>query len=490
MKNKNFKAIIIFIIPLLGVLNSLIRFLQNRSLWFDESMISVNIINKNFLELLKPLEYNQVAPIFFLQLEKLFSLFSNSEYSLRILPLLSFWISIYLFLKVLNIIFKNKYTVIFSLSIFVFNNTLLYYSTEVKQYMLDVLVLTLVYYFLIKRYNSNKNKYYILCVTGCVSIFISNITPILLLTSGIYLIFSNRIKDRKVFISYSLLFSSWLISFSFYYFFFIHKNQATNFMVEWWARNNSFMPLNLFSFEMYKFIWIKGVLIFNSLLFVSKIQIFIFFIFFIIGYFILVIQKKFNLIILLFLPICFHLILSSFKLYPFDLRLVLYIFPIIILAISFGFDYLIRLSFIDLRITEFRMLAIFIPFYFIIISKQHGFPLEGEEIKKSLNYLKHNIKKENAVYIYYGAIPAFRYYKDIKFVNISIPTIFGNWNRENKVNYINELQLLKGQNWILFSHIYKDEKSYILSSLDSLGFKKMKTFNTVNSSVYLYDFTK
>jgi hypothetical protein len=490
MKKIKITSIIIFIISLLGVLNSLFRFLQNRSLWFDESMISVNIINKNFFELFKPLEYNQIAPILFLQLEKLFSLISNSEYSLRILPLLSFWISIYLFLKIVNIVFKNKYTVIFSLSIFVFNNILLYYSSEVKQYMLDVLVLILVYFLLLKTYNCKKNQYYILCIVGCVSIFISNITPVVLFTIGIYLLINSRIKGKEAYILYLILFSSWLISFSFYYSYFIHENPASTFMVKWWSLNNSFMPLNPFSLEMYKFIWIKGILIFSSLFPASKIHTFICFLLFIIGNFILLFQKKIGLLVLFLTPICLHLILSSCRLYPFELRLILYIFPTFILPISFGFDYLVRLSFIDLRIKDFRILAILIPLYFIILSKQNGFPLEGEEIKNSLIYLNQNIEKENAVYIYYGAIPAFRYYNDIKFTNISIPIILGNNYRDNNLNYIKELQLLKGQNWILFSHTYKDEKSFILSTLDSLGFKKKQTFNTINSSVYLYDFTK
>ncbi len=149
----NFEQKIINAILLSGVTLSLVGFIYNRSLWRDEAGLALNIINKNGLELLKPLDYRQAAPILFLQLEKLFSiLLPHCEYGLRVLPLLCFWFSLYFFYRILKLTFKNDYTIIFALSLFVYNYNLIYYSSEVKQYICDVFVLTYIYYFTLKSY--------------------------------------------------------------------------------------------------------------------------------------------------------------------------------------------------------------------------------------------------------------------------------------------------------------------------------------------------
>ena len=139
MTKLNFEKKIINVILLSGLTLPLVQFTYNRSLWIDEAALALNIINRKGLELLKPLDYMQVAPVLFLQLEKLFSiLLPNSEYGLRLLPLLCFYFSLYFFYEILKLIFKNYYTIIFALSLFVFHYNLIYYSSEVKQYICDV----------------------------------------------------------------------------------------------------------------------------------------------------------------------------------------------------------------------------------------------------------------------------------------------------------------------------------------------------------------
>ena len=66
--------------------------------------------------------------------------------------------------------------------------------------------------------------------------------------------------------------------------------------------------------------------------------------------------------------------------------------------------------------------------------------------------------------------------------------IYGTKNREDIQKYMDELKLLKGRTWILFSHPYGDEEHYIVSQLDSLNYLKLNSFRTAGSSAYLYDF--
>ena len=51
-----------WIIILIGVALRLGLYLANNSLWLDESFIALNIVNKSFPELLKPLDYKQLLP--------------------------------------------------------------------------------------------------------------------------------------------------------------------------------------------------------------------------------------------------------------------------------------------------------------------------------------------------------------------------------------------------------------------------------------------
>lgn len=84
-----------------GITFSLINFFSFRSLWLDEASLALNIVNRSAQELLTPLENHQVAPIGFLMVERFFSvLFEHTDWSLRIFPMLSFFISIPLLYRV------------------------------------------------------------------------------------------------------------------------------------------------------------------------------------------------------------------------------------------------------------------------------------------------------------------------------------------------------------------------------------------------------
>src|SRR5258708_7025864 len=70
----------------------------NRSVWLDEAMLSLNIIEKSPLALFKTLGYNQMAPILFLLIEKFFTwLFGDGELALRLFPLISAILTLPLF---------------------------------------------------------------------------------------------------------------------------------------------------------------------------------------------------------------------------------------------------------------------------------------------------------------------------------------------------------------------------------------------------------
>lgn len=74
----------------LGVLLRLARYLQRFPLWHDEAFLAVNFLDRDFGDLLRPLDYLQVAPPLFLVVElAVVKAVGFSEWSLRLVPTLA-----------------------------------------------------------------------------------------------------------------------------------------------------------------------------------------------------------------------------------------------------------------------------------------------------------------------------------------------------------------------------------------------------------------
>jgi len=137
---------LLWIIICFGIILRFIQYLYNRSLWFDEAMLTFNIINRSFSELFQPLNYGQAAPFGFLIIEKLLiRTFGNSEYVLRLFPFLCGIISVFLFCRV-AVYYIEKRAVPIALGLFAISGPLIYYSSEVKQYSSDVTIALLLYW--------------------------------------------------------------------------------------------------------------------------------------------------------------------------------------------------------------------------------------------------------------------------------------------------------------------------------------------------------
>src|SRR5438067_244951 len=54
----------------LGVLARLIRYLVDYPIWHDEAFLAVNFWDRDYADLLRPLDYGQVAPWLFLVVER------------------------------------------------------------------------------------------------------------------------------------------------------------------------------------------------------------------------------------------------------------------------------------------------------------------------------------------------------------------------------------------------------------------------------------
>jgi predicted membrane-bound mannosyltransferase len=86
------------LLVLLGSFLRLRQYFINRSLWLDEAALALNLVQKSFVELASPLDYDQGAPIGFLWVQKVIITFLGAEeLSLRIFPLICGLLSLLLF---------------------------------------------------------------------------------------------------------------------------------------------------------------------------------------------------------------------------------------------------------------------------------------------------------------------------------------------------------------------------------------------------------
>jgi hypothetical protein len=130
-----------------GALLRLWQYLGNAAFWLDELAVVRNVVDHPLSRLLtRPLDYRQVAPPGFLAIERgLALLFGAGERSLRLFPLLSSLVALYLFWRLAERLLSGL-ALTFAVALFAFSPELIFYGADAKQYASDsavALLLTL-----------------------------------------------------------------------------------------------------------------------------------------------------------------------------------------------------------------------------------------------------------------------------------------------------------------------------------------------------------
>ncbi len=126
----------------IGVLVRLWQYGSGRSLWLDESFLWLNLDRLSARELTGPLELAQGAPIPFLLAEKgMMTALGDAEWTLRLLPLL-FGVGALVLGHRLAVRLLPRGRVWLAVAPLALGQAPIFYSTELKQYSLDMLVAT------------------------------------------------------------------------------------------------------------------------------------------------------------------------------------------------------------------------------------------------------------------------------------------------------------------------------------------------------------
>jgi len=479
------------VLILLGVVLRLRQYLIGRSLWVDEAMLALNIVNRDFIGLFKPLDYDQGSPIGFLLLEKIANSFSGrSEYALRLFPLVLGVASIWLFYQLLKRTTSGA-GLFAALTLFILNQRLIYYSSEVKQYIADVFVTIGLLMLAAHLFEDQPQKrdFIWMALAGFLALWFSH--PALFVVAGIGLTLVILYIRRR---DYSSLRTSigmgilWLATIILIYFLVLRDLGHNAYMYEYWQ--GAFMPLSPWK----AITWFQQMMggIITTQFGIPTITSLVF-ILFIVGWVILWRHHQsyaltFALIFLVTLTA------SAFELYPFAERMVLFLVPIGLLLLGKTVEALYQslqkqqvLSIIATLILSGYLL------YGPLVTSTGYFikPKYFEHIRPSMGFLQEVWHSGDAIYVSNGAVPAFEYYAPIyglKDVNyISSPR--EDYKAPN--NILSKLDTLKGKPrvWVLMSHVYEkgdfNEKDFILNYLNQVGEKK-REFRVPGTSVYLY----
>ena len=145
----------------LGIVIRSIRFLLNFPLWPDEAYLAHNFLDRGYLDLLRALDYGQVAPLLYLWVQKtVVAICGFSEYSIRLYAFLGSIASLLLFRHLAGRLLQGIARLM-AIGTFAVAYPLIRYAGEAKPYGSDMLVTLVLLVLLIEwRQGSQRTRWF------------------------------------------------------------------------------------------------------------------------------------------------------------------------------------------------------------------------------------------------------------------------------------------------------------------------------------------
>ncbi len=438
---------------------------QNRSLIIDEANVVRNIAELNFLELTQALKYEQFAPIIFLWIQKVISIFFGfDEVPMRIFSFLNGVGSIFLFIKIAYKLKLEKY-IWLPLGIFCFSLVYIEYATCVKQYMSDVLCSFLLIYasqcISISK-ESNKKFIIIWSLLGSIAIWYS--MPSVFFLSGIFFYyFFEQLKNKKQVLVIIIPAFFWVLSFGIYFFYLLRFQVQSSYLMNYYqGKYLQFFP---FSIENYKNNYQLLISIFQSLGGKSVVSISLSILFISSGVYYLLKNNK-ALFLLLCFPVLFLIIASSLNYYVIVTRIILFIFPVMLILYAFGMKYIEE----RYEANGQKLLAIAGVLVLILCQKFSLFykPHQFYEVKQGIEFIVNDNKPFSKIILHHAIKDAYTYYttwhSDKEKINSIIKEKYDmNWDVDYKI--IN--QVSDSCYFLYCGGLNENEKNKLEKNIDS-----------------------
>ncbi len=336
-KNSGFIFIIIVIIGI-GWFLRLKYLMYNLPFFCDEAWVAANILHLKYGELCT-LNYMQACPPMFLFISKFLLDISHQAYDIysrdlifRIVPFISSLLTLPLFAYFCQKLYKNKLFTLAALASLSLSVIAIDYAQEFKQYSFEMLftILLLYSFYFVNIQNDPFKKLALYSAVFAISPWCS-LSSLFILPAGFLLLIAEIIKnkayDTKRLLFIFAPFAVSMILFMFVYFLpnYYSAHDVSNFnqLQTFWTRNTDVFVTkdNIIS----SFYSCSQDLIRIPFNLVS------FYIFLLINLLILFFNKNYKIITLTVCPVLICLLASSLKLYPFFVRLIVFLLPVYII---------------------------------------------------------------------------------------------------------------------------------------------------------------
>lgn len=458
-----------------GILLQINEYIANRSLWLDELHVANHILSNGLFEILTAQNFGY--PLGFAVVERIVTyILGGGELALRLFPLVCGILSAIFFPKIIGRIADINTTII-GTALFSLSFKLIYYTTEVKPYTLDILVTLVLLGMLIDFCQNDRTEKHLFkyALGGCAAIFFSTRAILILGGAGAVLLmkFWREKKTAKV-KPLAFLAACWAGAFLLYYILVLRRFLDSHNLKEWdvWYAS----PPPMFSLDAVAWLFSGALhLLLSPLTYEMALAQFLF-----IAGLVFLLSKNAEVFGIMTAPILLTVALGFFG-YPLYDRLLLFLMPLLVVIIAFGVNALSTHPAVKYKkVLVFCCLFILMKPSLLATTLQFTEKYAHEEVKPVLETIKKNIRPGDVMYVYYGASPAFEYYAARYQLN-NVEVIEGAGSRKDRAKYLDDIKRISRHKrvWVLFSHIYEDEDRFFLDNIKEHGGEVVDFFQMV-----------
>jgi len=453
-----------------------------RSLWMDEAFLALNIVDRDFGGLARPLDYEQGAPLGFLWATKASTAaLGESARALRLMPWLMGMLSLGLFFPVARK-FVSGSAALIALGLFAILPPMIYYSAELKPYSSDVAMslLVLLMAMRVQEAPTRWGNWIVLGAVGAAAIWFS--FPVVFVLAGVGIVLGFRPvwqgnwRERWPVLAMGCL---WLMSFAVHFQLCMKHLAAHGGLRDWWQEYyRAYLPLLPNQLDDFKWFVDKGLGVFADPVGLSTTGIAL--VCCLVGLQSLGTRSRTRLALLV-MPILVVLLASAFRRYPFANRMIMFLTPMFLILVAEGARYL-RESGRGLGVVGMSVLLLLFvhPTFAMVYQLKHVeamtnpiIPATLEEIEPLMAHLSSQWQAGDEILVYRESQFAYRFYaRQFGLTERPFQVLHSHepWNAEQR----DQLKKLQGcpRVWIVFSRVVGSnghEHEPLLMVFDQMG---------------------
>lgn len=491
-----------------GIVIRVVRYAADRSLWLDESYLVLNLKSRSYGQLLQTLDFNQAAPPGFLFVEKaIMGVLGDSEYALRLFPLLAGIASMVLAYPVARR-YLSKGAVPVALFLFAVLEPFTYYATEMKPYSTDILATLVLLYAFARVLDSAPGKagwIAVFALAGAVVVWFSYPSLFVLAGTGVALLLHVlRRRNRAITVWVLGTYFVLLAGFLSVYLLSIHRSRAVQESASLGSNGSKSVVKNLYLIFADPGELPRTVVGLAALLtFIGAVSIF---------------RRSGERALMMTSTVAFVLLAGLMGTYPIGQRFLAFLLPLLALGLAEG---IVALTLPRSPVTA----ALAIGLGLLIVAppalkaaKRTVEPPRSEEIAPLLGYVETRWKSGDTLYVSAMAQYAFRYYLECAdcsgdvqkvgrrlwrfsptaghdqtspaIVSRSSALVVGTSFQHELKDYVKDAQRVSTRRrvWVLFTHYFPYDLKTLTAPFDRIGTRRSFRKDGL-AAVFLYDFS-